>query len=330
MQLRRNLIEAQALQAIEAVLAGGRVEDDRIECKANWPEEHRVRQLAAHANTASGEPIIWLIGVDEKEHKVTQPGKMDPADWWARMSKRFDQVVPDMLDVTVHIGEGRTVTALAFTTDQAPYVITTGSEQGRVDREVPIRVATRTRSAHRHELLRLLLPAITLPRASPIRAWIAVDAKEQEALLRLSMSVFLEHSGGVTTMLPAHRMQARLDFDTQHFPSNLPPIRIRMEPLLSGPIAHGVEAGTDGVRITDSGVLSVWGNTNIDPDWLDLLSQVPAVSARCSFAVAGTNRPLELGATLHRTTPAIARSSPSWEFVEPAGDPWAADSDGLG
>jgi hypothetical protein len=46
MQLRRIQIEARAVQAVEAVLAGGRIEDDLIECKADWPDESKVRQLA--------------------------------------------------------------------------------------------------------------------------------------------------------------------------------------------------------------------------------------------------------------------------------------------
>jgi hypothetical protein len=126
-------------------------------------------------------------------------------------------------------------------------------------------------------------------------------------------------------MLPLHRMQARLDFDTQHSPQDLPPIRMFIEPMHSpGP---GVDSRDNGVRITGPGLLLVQGKVGIDEDWLDPLSQVPAISARCSFTVAGTSRTLELGATLHRTTPALARGATHWEFTEPIDDPWAAETD---
>jgi hypothetical protein len=169
MHLRRIQIEGRAQEAVEVVLAGDRVEDDLIECKSDWPDESKVRQLAAHANAARGEPIIWLIGVHENSHEVPSLGILTQADWWAVMSKRFDEVFPELLHVTVHIDEGKTVIALAFATDQAPYVITMGADQGRVEREVPIRVATRTRSAHRHDLIRMLAPAVTVPQAFPIK-----------------------------------------------------------------------------------------------------------------------------------------------------------------
>jgi hypothetical protein len=196
MQLRRMQIEARAVQAVEAVLAGGRVEDDLIECKADWPDESKVRQLAAHANAARGEPIIWLIGVDEKNHQVTKPRDIDPADWWAVMSKRFDEVFPELLHTTVHVDEGKTVVALAFTTDQAPYVITTGTQEGRAEREVPIRVATGTRSAHRHDLIRMLARLVTVPQAFPIKVTARADVGGvgETYPFRLEAMVFFEHS----------------------------------------------------------------------------------------------------------------------------------------
>jgi hypothetical protein len=41
--------------------------------------------------------------VDENSHQVTKPRDIDPADWWAVISKRFDEVFPELLHVTVHI-----------------------------------------------------------------------------------------------------------------------------------------------------------------------------------------------------------------------------------
>jgi hypothetical protein len=231
MQLRRVQVEVRALQIVEAVLAGGRVEDDLVECKGDWPTERHVRQLAAHANAARGEPIIWLIGVDEKTHQVTRPRDIDPADWWAAISKRFDEVFPELLHVTLHIDAAKTVTALAFTTDQAPYVITTGADEGRVEREVPIRVATGTRSAHRHDLLRMLAPAMTVPQAFPIEVDLTTFQffEDEYSPLSLNAKVFFQHTEAGSVMLPAHRMWGRIDFGTRRTASELPPIDMAMK-----------------------------------------------------------------------------------------------------
>jgi hypothetical protein len=330
MQLRRIQIEARAVQAIEAVLAGGRVEDDLIECKADWPDESKVRQLAAHANAARGEPIIWLIGVDEKTHQVTRPRDTDPADWWAVMSKRFDEVSPDLLHTTVHIDEGKAVDALAFTTDQAPYVITTGAEHGRVEREVPIRVATGTRSARRHDLIRMLAPVVAVPQATPIRASVRIlilDAHENYHP-SLDATVFFEHSGAVPVLLPAHQMWARVDFDTRHLASDLPPIQMPMSHSgeTTDPEPFGVQQTRDGVVVTGPGSAVVVGSASIKAENLPLLKQVTSLQVRLSFGVAGTDRRVELLATLYRTAPPDQMKI-GWNFQESAMNPWSDPPD---
>lgn len=325
MQLRRIQIEARARQAVEVVQAGGRVEDDLIECKADWPDESKVRQLAAHANAARGDPIIWLIGVDENSHQVTKPRDVDPADWWAVMSKRFDEVFPELLHVTLHIDEGKTIVALAFTTDQAPYVITTGAEEGRVEREVPIRVATATRTARRHDLIRMLAPMVTIPQASPVRLHariIAFDEHETYPLM-LEATVFVEHSGGGAVLLPAHRMWARVESDTRHFPFDLPPIDMSIShtgETTSEPF--GIQQNRDGFLVLGSGSLDVLGQGRIRAEDIHLLRQVASLQVRLSFGVAGTDRRIEVLATLYRTAPAAAQQV-RWDFHESTVNPWS-------
>jgi hypothetical protein len=324
MQLRRIQLEARALQAVQAVLAGGRVEDDLIECKADWPDESKVRQLAAHANAARGDPIIWLIGVDENSHQVTTPRDIDPADWWPVMSKRFDEVSPDLLHTTVHLDGGKIVVVLAFTTDQAPYVITTGTKEGRVEREVPMRVATGTRSAHRHDLLLMLAPLVKVPKAVPIKVTARADVGGVGETYPFSLEamLFFEHSGTHPVMLPAHQMWARVEFDTRHLTSDLP--------LIDMPISHsgmqgsepfGVQQTRDGVVVSGPGSLEVYGSARIEPERMGLLIQATPLQARLSFGVAGSDRRVELPARLYRTTPAAAQKI-EWRFEELTINPW--------
>jgi hypothetical protein len=62
-------IEAWAIRVIESVEAGNSVEETtRVELKAQWPDDvnKAARQIAGQANAARGDPMFWLIGVDEK------------------------------------------------------------------------------------------------------------------------------------------------------------------------------------------------------------------------------------------------------------------------
>ncbi len=157
-------LEARVLDIVARVEGGGRAEDDYVECKADWPEPAKAaRRLAGHANAARGEPILWIMGLDEDAHACAALSRTDPSSWLDQVLSRFpDGLAPDASFLTVPVGEGRSVVAMECQTDRSPYVVTT-SGRAEVDREVPWRAGTRIRSAHRHELLRLLVPAAAVP-----------------------------------------------------------------------------------------------------------------------------------------------------------------------
>ena len=181
--MRRQQLELITIKAVERVLSGERNEDSLIELKSEWPEVSKARQLAGHANSARGEEIIWIIGVDERSRRLSKPIPQDLAQWWAQMSKKFDgQVVPEMMDLAVPIGDEGSVTALAFQTDRSPYLITV--QGGAVEREIPIRDGTRTRSATRYEVLRLLIPAASVPTLTPLGASAGASESVSEIGLR--------------------------------------------------------------------------------------------------------------------------------------------------
>jgi hypothetical protein len=54
-------------QLVRRIDQGERVEDRVVELKADWIEARKaVRRLAAHANAAFGESVLWVIGLDER------------------------------------------------------------------------------------------------------------------------------------------------------------------------------------------------------------------------------------------------------------------------
>ncbi len=80
-----------------------------------------------------------------------------------QVESQFDGPAPD---VTAHnfTYDGKTVVALWFETDLAPFVVTNPKSRGGFpERVVPWRSATRLRAAHRQDLVRMLVPAARAP-----------------------------------------------------------------------------------------------------------------------------------------------------------------------
>ena len=147
-------LESWALSILQRLRSRQPTEDTRVECKASWVDVKNVaRQLAGMANAANGEPILWLIGVDEKGATIPGAEHHELNNWYPQLVKQFDGVAPGLLvDLNIDIDE-KTVVALLFETTSAPFVI----KVPNTDRfEIPWREGTRTRSATRTELIRVL------------------------------------------------------------------------------------------------------------------------------------------------------------------------------
>ena len=180
--MRRQEIEAKVLSIYDSIETGSKVEDSFVELKANWPQDHAkaARRIAAHANAARGEDILWVIGLDEE--KGVQPIQpTDLADWWPQVKRNFDGLSPTFTDVVVHTENGVLV-ALYFETVSAPYVVKNPAHGrkggGPVEREVPWRSGTMVRSATREDLIRLLVPMQRLPHIEILEAFISVEKGE--------------------------------------------------------------------------------------------------------------------------------------------------------
>ena len=89
--MRSQALEAWVLQLVETVLKGGRVEDSRVELKADWPSDHAksARQIAGLSNFCSGDVALWIIGLDEKAHKLHPVSETELQNWWLQVSRRF-------------------------------------------------------------------------------------------------------------------------------------------------------------------------------------------------------------------------------------------------
>jgi hypothetical protein len=206
----RRHIEGRIIDIVRRVVGGEHVEDDYVECKAAWPTEHKriARRIAGLANSARGAHVLLIIGLDEDGHTVTELDETDLASWWDQVCRHFaDGITPDLTSVRVPTEFGA-VMGLAFATDRSPYLVTTDGIGG-VSREVPWRSGTGIRTAKRHELLSLLIPASATPEIEFIDPVLytlgtgpTAEDDSSEASLEFTCEVFFEATDRV--MLPRH------------------------------------------------------------------------------------------------------------------------------
>jgi hypothetical protein len=141
---------------------GRPIEDSYVEVKSELPKdfEHAARQLAGHANAASGENILWLIGIRE-DGTLVGAKKEELAKWYPRVHKRFDGPYPRLLKMLNISAKGKTAVAMLFSTADLPYLV----NNAKGGREVPWREGNFTRPCTRTELVSMLADSVNLPQA---------------------------------------------------------------------------------------------------------------------------------------------------------------------
>lgn len=331
--MQQQRIEARALDLVETVVGGGRIEDDRVEAKREWPRDHRraARQIAGLANAAAGEPIMWIVGLDEDGHRVADPGDVEPSTWWNQVSSRFSEVPPDLSLLRITTPHGP-VAVLWMETGRTPYVVTTDGVGG-VDREVPWRRGTTLRSAHRSEILRSVVREAQTPDLDPIGGWVRVVRSRRRAApcgpegsspwsleVTYSLTAYVEALEPVR--LPEYRWNLQLAnklenwvlpighiHGPQRWMGSSPSGGARYEPV--GSIVY---VPNSGLHINGSDSIELGGQSLIN----DETGEVASVFARAQrldltarFPIALSSRYASLDATLRRSPRTEMTGSPS-------------------
>jgi len=176
--MRAQELELWVREVVDAVIAGQPVEDSRVEIKSRWIDADKAApRLAGHANASRGEPMLWVIGVDERNQKVTGVDPTEFDHWFKQVQSRFDGEAPQLMrHVNVRIG-AETVMGLYLETEQyAPFLVKNPAG-GYPEFTMPWRYGTSIRAARREDVLRVLLPIVKLS-----------DIKLQAALLTMALT----------------------------------------------------------------------------------------------------------------------------------------------
>lgn len=214
-------LEIWVRDIVSRVEAGQPDEDHRVELKSQWKDAKEiVRQLAGHANTARGEQILWIIGVDAKNRVVTGADQKELSTWLPQLQSEFNEAIYPELVQHLNIPiEEKSVVALLFETDRYPYVIKTNG--GRSELEIPWRDGTRTRSAKRSDLIRLLSPLQKLPNVEVLSASLSGHSDESQnprtkevkhfSRWNLELSLYISPRTNSRICIPKHHCTGELE-----------------------------------------------------------------------------------------------------------------------
>jgi hypothetical protein len=267
--MRPAEIEAWARSVIDQVAGNQPIEDVRVELKSAWIDPVKAaRRLAAHANTAQGANLLWLIGVDEKRGVIGADFN-ELSDWYPKVRSSFDELTPEVTPLNVPTPSGMVV-ALLFQTDRVPYVVK-NPQEGVTQFEVPWRDGNSTRSAHRSELLRLLVPLQNLPALELMQA--TLDVGDEMAILGeeatgkglgwiFEATLYVVPANELRIVVPGHRSGVSIRFEdsSQILESVSLGFRLREEPLIMaashqavirGPGLLKVHATVRGLQVLD-------------------------------------------------------------------------------
>lgn len=272
-------VEAWALEVVDRVRRGEPIEDTRVELKAALGEPEKLaRRIAGHANASRGASILWLFGVDE-ESGVVGCAKAEFTEWWAKVSRQFDELPPEPLDLVVPTEDGPVV-AVLFETDRAPFVVRNPlyGKGGSVELEVPWREGTATRTARRRDLIRLLAPITSSIDVVVFGGFLSYGQKvpSGEGEWHLSLDLYIDAPVGEVIVVPDHELVVDVAFDEWSMPM--------LDASLHGRHGRGVSAvlgsrygprqeapefierGDGQAIITGPGKASLWAKGLLEPD----------------------------------------------------------------
>jgi len=245
--MRKTDIEFWALNVIERVENGQPVEDDRVELKSNWVDPGKAaRRIAGHANAARGEPILWLIGVDEINN-IKGVDYHEYTEWFGKVNSNFDEIAPEAVSINIPY-KGVTILAILFDTDRAPYLVKNPSG-GSIQFEVPWRDNTSIKTANRSELLRILVPTQRLPIINILSGILRARQfkDEQKWNWDLEFQLYVESMLNFPVVLPFHQCFATLNMNEY-----LEDVTFKDLKLLPPSLSSGLGSRYRAIGISDS------------------------------------------------------------------------------
>ncbi len=239
--MRQHQIENWVLEICQRVENNQQIEDQRVELKTKWPDTTKAaRRIAGQANSARGNDILWIIGIDENKSKIIGSERNELSEWISQVNSNFQGISPNFIDLVIPINDV-SVVALLFSTVRAPFVVNNpsfGKENGGpVEYEVPWREGTSTHTAKRSNLIRLLSPIQDRPNLELLSGRLIAltnSKKEKPSIYEVYLELYIEIPIGPTIIIPFHRCQAKFKFSNNTDWFSLNQLRLSPPSYFSG------------------------------------------------------------------------------------------------
>jgi hypothetical protein len=314
-------IEAWALRIVDQVRAGQRIEDTKVELKATWPEPAKAaRRIAGQANAARGEPVLWLIGLDEVRGVVGAPPE-ELASWYPQVQAQFNGLAPRLIDLNVPAND-LVLTALLFETDRAPFVVKNPNfgqpGGGPVEYEVPWREGTRVRSARREDLIRLLAPLQSMPAFDILDAVLIARQWREEPMVtwQLNIALFAYLSDDRTVVVPFHKCHVEFEFPGFISWTTLADIGIPTPTMLDekGLIMNSPTIQSTGSELVIAGSGRAILSARVDQPLVENITSDANITL--SLEPVNAERPITLQCSLTRVVPLSDPRVQQWKLVD--------------
>ncbi len=302
--MNKNEIENWVLRIIEQVQAHQPNEDFRVELKTEWIDPVKAaRLIAGQANAAHSEPVLWVIGVNQ-DLGVVGAQHMELASWYEKVKVQFDGLAPEMTDLNIPIGD-RTVVALLFETDRAPFVIKNplyGKRKGGVEFEIPWRENTSTRTARRAQLIKLLSPLQKIPQLEILNGDLLCNPLKDGGPLELEWKMHLEiyvstNQPDTHIFIPYHRCKASILlcdlYRTYEFETLV---------LSTAKDSLTISSTRTEIRIEGPGIVHLHGYTKTSDQGLNSLSGEVEIGG--TLPIIGADLPITLNVEMKMKMPA--------------------------
>lgn len=321
--MRYDELVAWTLSVADRVKRGQKIEDTLVELKREWIAPTKLaRMLAGQANAAGGSDILWIVGLDETDGVVGAPD----TELAQRLEPVFAQFAGPqprlILDATPEVDE-KTLRALLFSTDRAPYVVKnplfgiqlpSDLPVNPVAREVPWREGTTTRSATHEDLIRILSPLSATPEWEVLSGYLnkggAPDA-QGNPYLALHLALYVDCARDIEFSIPFHRCVAELTF-----PGVGAPLRFKKIQDESRSASSVIESTVSEILVRGPGLINLVAHGPFD------LRLVGKADAEFSLTLHSKRvpRPMVISGRLRRSIEDDPRGTFLWKYESL---PWA-------
>lgn len=213
-----------------------------------------------------------------------------------------------MTDLVVPVGD-RSVAALQFETDRAPFVVK--NPKGRVpDLEVPWREGTSLRTSRRSDLVRILAPVQSLPEVEVVSADASVmQYGSSPPSLSVNATIYFALRSPDSVTLPNHRSELRAWFLANN---NDPGRRLNLSWYATG--SDLIQATSDHLACFSSGAANLSGNLTLTEEEVRHLDY-KTLRLRLRAGVAGSaGGSVGVGAVLSYRRPADTAEQALWRL----------------